>query len=296
MLALAVLATSVAACGNDPPDSRVVVTTGVVRSIVAAVAGPDLEVAQLIPDGVSPHSFSPSARDRRRIEEAELLVRVSPSIESAVRSGARETLTLADHAGRLRSLEGGHAEEEGGHAGEDEEEHSGLDPHVWMDPTRIAHAAPAIGEALAEADPGAAEGYRARARALARRLLGLDRELRGLLRAVPASDRTLVTSHDSLGYFADRYGFEVVGTVFPASGPEAEPSAGRVRDLIASVRRAAVPAVFAQHGDDARVLRRVAETTGVRVVDDLLVESLGDARDYPDMLRRDARLIAAALR
>jgi ABC-type Zn uptake system ZnuABC Zn-binding protein ZnuA len=188
-----------------------------------------------------------------------------------------------------------HAAEEEEHAAEEEREHGTVDPHVWMDPSRVAGALPALGEALAEADPDHAPAYRERAAAYADALTALDAELEQTLAAVPPDNRELVTSHDALGYFADRYDLDVIATPFPASGAEAEPSAGRVHEVEEAIRSAGVPTVFAEAEDDPEVLELIADDTGVAVDTDLFVESPGSTGSYVEMLRHDAGLIAQGL-
>ncbi len=164
-----------------------------------------------------------------------------------------------------------------------------------MDPTRVAAALPSLADALGEADPPNADAYHQRADELAARLEKLDREIAADLRGVPAGDRELVTSHDALAYFADRYGFDVVATAFPATGADAEPSAGALADVIDAVELTGAPALFAEETDDPEALESVAGETGATVVDGLLIESPGSAGTYEEMLRHDADLIAGSL-
>jgi zinc/manganese transport system substrate-binding protein len=205
------------------------------------------------------------------------------------------------HAGEDKDAHAGDEKEE--HAGEEKEEHAGeeehgagaSDPHVWMDPNRLAAAAPKVAEALAKADGANADAYRERARAYADELRALDREITGMLEAIPADRRKLVTSHESMGYFADRYRFDFVGAPFGLA-PEAEASAQDIAEVVEQVREARVPAVFAQQGDDPKVMRRIADEAGVEVVDDLLVENPGpQGETYAEAMRHNARRIAEAL-
>jgi ABC-type Zn uptake system ZnuABC Zn-binding protein ZnuA len=232
-------------------------------------------VTQIVPDGASPHDFELSAQDRQALEEADLVVANGSGLEAGIPLDEVDTPTweLTEHADTL-----------------------GDDPHVWMDPTRVAAAADSLADELAEADPGHAERYRANARQYGRQLRALDREIADAVATVPPAERELVTSHDSLAYFADRYGFDVAATAFPATGAEAGASAAQLDDVERAVRDTGVPAVFAQEGDDAEALRLVAEETGAEVEYGLLVESPGAAGSYEEMLRRDAELIADSLR
>jgi zinc/manganese transport system substrate-binding protein len=318
-----------AASGDGP---TVVATTGFAADLVRGIAGDDAQVVQLVPDSANPHSYGASARDRAELDRADLVVAFGRSYEEGlpldeVRAARFD---IADHVGELRRFgdrevagehghegekdghghegepdEHGHGGEEDGHGhegeqgeptGEEEGHGAGApDPHVWTDPTRLAAAAPGIADALAQADPDRAAAYRDRAREQVERLRALDRELREILAAVPERQRRLVTSHESLGYFADRYGFALAGAPFGAA-PEAQTSAQGVADVVRAVREEGVPVVFAQQGDDPKVMRRIAGEAGVEVVDDLLVENPGPGGEtYADAMRHNARRIAEAL-
>ena len=284
MSALATASLALAACGSDDDDGggdgpRVVATTGIVADIVQSVAGPELEVEQLIPDGSSPHDFQLSAQDRQVIAEADLVVANGANLEPGIPLDDASALwQLTDHAGELLPFAEG-----------------GGDPHVWMDPTRVAEAIPSLADALADVEPENADAYRDRAGEYTDELRSLDRELQNRLSRVPAADRELVTSHDALAYFAEHFSFEVVATAFPASGAEAEPSASALDEVADAITERDVPAVFAGEEDDPEVLRQVAEEADVEVVDDLLIESTGSAGTYEAMLEHDAGRIADAL-
>jgi zinc/manganese transport system substrate-binding protein len=315
---LLALTAVLAACGSDDGSEadgpRVVATTGIVADIAREVAGPEAEVEQVIPDGSSPHDFQLSARDRHVLEQADLLVVNGEGLEAGLPiddvDGPR--WALAEHVGPLLPFEteGTHGddvaphddEDEHAHGDEaahseeeDEHAHGAHDPHVWMDPSRVARALPSLADAFAKIDPSGAEGYRERTRRYADRLRELDSELERTLDAVPASKRGLITSHDSLGYLADRYGFAVIATAFPASGPEAEGSAARIEELRRAVSDSGVQVVFAQQEDDPGILRRIAAATGVEIEDGLIVESPASAGSYEAMLRLNAELITNAL-
>lgn len=304
-IVFAVVAVPLAAgCGSDEEETglEIVATTGIAADLARQVAGESVTVEQLIPDSASPHDFQLSAEDRQKLEEAELVVSVGAGLEAGVplEEVGSPRWALAANAGRLLALgdhpehEGTHAEE-GGAEAEGEEDQAEGDPHVWMDPTRVAAAMPSLGEAIAGIDPEAARTHRRRAMDYVTRLRSLDRRVVRMLDAIPPADRELITSHDSLGYFAERYGFEVRATVFPASGPEAETSAAGLAELVDAIDTHDVPAVFAQREDDPGTLAEIAEQEGIVIEDGLAIESPGSVGDYPSMLLHDAKLIASAL-
>ncbi len=278
IVVLAVLAAALTAgCGEQGSASaerpEIVATTSIAADIVRQVAGDAADVTQIVPDGASPHSYALSAREQQELADSDLVVYFSPALEEGLPIDlAARRYAFADHVGT-----------------------GGEDPHVWLDPTLIAAALPDLAATLAEIDPAGAEEYRRRARRYRERLGELDRELARMVATIPPASRELVTSHDLMGYFADRYGFELTGAPFGLS-PEAEASAGELAELIDRIRAEAVPAVFAQQGDDPEVLRRVAEEAGVEVVDDLLLESLGDGSGgYVEMMEASTARIVAAL-
>lgn len=292
-LAVLLAAAALTGCGKSDDDgsTTVVATTGIVADITRQIAGPDAGVVQLVPDGSDPHTFSMSAEGRLDLEQADLITANGAGLEAGVPLDEADAPVweLVANAGEPLPPSGEEHPEAETEAG------SGEDPHVWMDPTRVADAIPSLAGALADADPANAEAYRERGADYAERLLALDREVDRALRAIPPPHRELVTSHDSLGYFADRYGFDVVATAFPATGAEAEVSAERLADVEGAVRETGVPAIFAQEGDDPEVLTLVAEDTGVELVYGLLVESPGSAGGYEEMLRSDADLLRESL-
>jgi ABC-type Zn uptake system ZnuABC Zn-binding protein ZnuA len=279
----ALSALALLACGSDsddPGEPEVIATTGILADIARNVAGERVAVEQLIPNGSSPHDFQLSAQDRERLEQADLVLDNGAGLEAAIPldelDGPRWTLT--DEVGELLSFEEG-----------------GGDPHVWMDPARVAAALPSLARALGEADPDGRAQYARNARRYGAELRALDRRIGDRLAAVPPGDRELVTSHDSLGYLAERHGFEVIATAFPASGPESEASAARLQELADAIEASGIATVFAGEEDDPETLRTVADQAGVEVEDGLLIESPGSAATYERMLRHDADLIAGGL-
>jgi ABC-type Zn uptake system ZnuABC Zn-binding protein ZnuA len=300
---LAASLATLTACGSDDDSGAptVAATTGILADIASQVAGDDAEVEQIVPDSASPHDYQPSAEDRQKLVEADLIAYNGEGLDASVPvdEGDAPAWALAENVpGLLPFSEEEHADEEGDEHAEDEEhaEEGSHDPHVWMDPTRVEAALPSLAAALAEIDPDHANAYRERAEEFAKRLDAIDRDVASEIDSLPPSDRELVTSHDALSYFADRYGLEVVATPFPATGAEAEASASSVADVIDTVEQTGTPALFAEETDDAEVLDSIANETGAVVVSDLLVESPGSAGTYEAMLRHDGELIATSLR
>ena len=197
--------------------------------------------------------------------------------------------------------EHGHEEE---HGDEEEEDahghgHGSLDPHFWFDPARVQQAVNVIAAQLSTVDSAGQTMYRENAAAYNRELDDLHAWITEQVAALPEDRRVLVTSHDAYQYYAQRYGFEVVGTIFPLS-TEVEPSAQDLAMLAELIEHEGVPVVFGETTHSDRMLRRIAEETGAIIVTGLYSGSLGEpggeAGNYLDMMRFNTTTIVEALK
>ena len=166
----------------------------------------------------------------------------------------------------------------------------GDDPHWWQDPRRAEKAALAIGAALRRA------GLPEETAAYVARLRELDAGVRACLDRVPPAQRLLVTSHDALGYYARRYGIQVVGTVIPALSTAAQPSAGEVSALVATIKRTGVKTIFPESSVNPKVEAAVAREAGARIGPELWADSLGpegsDGATYIGSIAANTRALA----
>ena len=186
---------------------------------------------------------------------------------------------------------------------EGEDEHKGHghgveDPHFWFDPLRVKLAVNEIVARLSVLDPDGADGYVANASEYNVQLDELDAWTQVQVASVPDVRRFLVTSHDSFGYFADRYGFEVVGVILSTT-TEAEPSAEHLTELVEVVEKYNVPAVFGEATVSERLATSIAEESRAELVR-LYSGSLGidgsGAETYLDMVRTNVERIVEALK
>jgi zinc/manganese transport system substrate-binding protein len=262
--------------------------------------------------GTDPHAFEPSLADRAELGGADLVVANGLGLEGSLSATLDDVedegvavVRMGDHV-RTIAVEGSHdhageddhageAGEGSGHEGDPAPE--GADPHVWQDPTRVAEALPALVDALVGAGLDR-DAVQACADDYAARLASTDARIAEVLSVVPAERRKLVTSHDAFGYFADRYGFEVVGTVIPSSSTLAETNPGAIEDLSRAIEAEGVPAVFAEAGSSSDDVDALAERVGAAVVV-LDADALGRAgsgpASYIDLLESNAQAIADAL-
>ena len=189
-----------------------------------------------------------------------------------------------------------HGHEEGEYDGHG---HGELDPHFWFDPLRVQQAVNSIAARLSTTDPAGQTFYRDNAAAYGRELDELHAWIEEQVGTLPEDRRVLVTSHDSFQYFAQRYGFEVAGAIFPVS-TDAEPTAQDLAKLIEVIEQEGVPAVFTEKSHSERLAQRVAEETGATLIGGLYTGSLsapgGEAGNYIDLMRYNTTTIVEALR
>lgn len=271
--------------GDEASGPRIVVTTPVLGALVSDLVGDGARVEVLMPGGVDPHDFQPSAKDAERLRAADLVVVNGLDLEQGLTAAVGEAerdgvpvFRVTDHVA-LRELgeEAGH-DEEAGDAGHDHAE----DPHVWTDPVAMSRAMAALAPVVRRETGLDVAGRLADQRA---RLAALDDELAGRARTVPPARRVLVTGHESLGYFADRYGFRVVGAIIPSLSSQAEPSARQLEALTGVIRREGVPAVFTELGTPPAVAEALAEDAGVRLVE-IPTHTLPEDGRYDTFMRR----------
>ena len=312
---------AIAACSNNDGDSdgsdsdgastlKVVTTTNIVADWVQNVGGDHVEVNSLLPVGGDPHTYQPGARDVARMVDADLVLTIGLNLEGnwlrelIENASADESriITLVEGIDAIEFAEtGGHFGEEEDHEEEeeaDEDDHGPFDPHFWFDPSRVKIAVNDIAERLASLDPANADTYNDNATAYSEELDELHAWTIEQLSVLPNEKRILVTSHDSLSYFAVVYGFEVVGTVIPGGATEAEPSAELITKLTEVVEEEGVLAVFGESTVTERIARAIAEETGAEFVS-LYSGSLGPqgsgADTHMGMVRTNVELIVNAL-
>lgn len=299
--ALLAVATMAAACGSgeaEPGDGparpRVVVTTSILGSLVAELAGDVADVSVLMPNGVDPHDWQPSAREVEAIHEADIVVvnglDLEQGLTGAIAEAEREGVAVfraTDHV-EVRTIAAGELGEE---HGEGEHGAGSEDPHIWTSPAAMRAVVSALAASLA-AEAGLDVGERASD--LEARLDELDREIQRMLAGIAPERRKLVTGHESMGYFADRYRFELIGAIIPGLSSQAEASAADLARLADQVRAAGATVVFIEIGTPRQLAEAIAEETGATVVE-LPSHNLPDDGSYFTFMRALASEIAGAL-
>jgi len=282
-----------AAAGGGALD--VVATESFLADIAQNVAGERFTVRPLIPPGADPHAFEPTPKDVAAVAGADLVVingggLEGPLLDTLKSAGGSAIIVDASAGLTTRTPQPGEPPLAAGQT----------DPHFWLDPMLVETYVTNIRDAFVEADPAGAAAYEANAAAYTQKLRQLHAWIKAQVAQIPPGDRKLVMNHASHGYFADRYGLQVIGTVIPSVGTSESPTAQQLGDLTAAIRKSGAKAIFVEVDENPQLARQIAAETGVQVVTDLLDHSLtpagGAAPTYIDMMKYDARRIVEALK
>lgn len=284
-----------AACGGGPASDSgtsapvVLATTTFLADITRNVAGDRVTVESLLPMGADPHSYEATPYDVTKISGSKLLIINGADYEHFLEP-------LLENAGGEREIIEASA---GLHPREDAQEEHGVDPHLWLDPNNVITYVENIREALTHFDPEGAVEYQVNAETFIAELKELDVWIVEQVKQVPAEKRLLVTNHEALGYFADRYDFTIIGTVIESFSTDASPSAQQMASLVDQIKASDAPAIFLDASDNAVLAQQIANETGVRVVTNLYLESLTEgapAATYIDMMKHNVTQIVSALK
>jgi ABC-type Zn uptake system ZnuABC Zn-binding protein ZnuA len=273
----------------------VVAAESFLADIAQNVAGDRFTVGTLVPPGADPHAFEPTPRDLGAVVGADLVIvngggLEGPLLTTLKNAGGSATIVDASAGLTTRTPQPGEPPLAAGQT----------DPHFWLDPVLVETYVANIRDAFVKADPAGAAVYTANAAAYTAKLGQLDAWIKAQVAQILAQDRKLVLNHASHGYFADRYGFRVVGTVIPSVGTAESPTAQQLAALTAAIRKSGAKAIFVEKDENPQLAEQIAAETGIKVVTDLLDHSLtppgGAAPTYIDMMKYDTRRIVEALK
>lgn len=281
---------------SDDGSIDIVATTTILGDLAQNVVGHASEVVVLMPIGVNPHDFQPSAQQVAAIQKADLVIAnglgleesLNDVLEAAITDGVRVWYVGPDIDPRVFAEE----------PDADEHDEGLFDPHFWLDPMKDVSATRLLANHLSEI--ASDRDWSAGADAYIAELEQVDRESFEMLASVEDDDRKLVTNHRAFGYFSDRYDFEMIGTVIPGGASLANPSSSELASLVETIEFERVPAIFTETVESDTLAQTVAEEVGYDVeVVQLYTGSLSEPGTEGDtllgLLRANARRISEAL-
>ncbi len=325
-LILAGLPGATTAQAQESGPLRVVATFSILGDWVTRAGGDRVEVVSIVPAGGDAHTFDPNPEQVASVAEADLIVEIGAGFEpwlddmvaasgsGATRVAVSDGLDLiggADEHEEEASPEAAHehddeASPEAAHADEGDDDHGHehepgeVDPHIWHDVSNVIASVETIRAALGTADAANSPTYDANAAAYTAELTALDAFIREETAKLPEDRRKLVTSHDTFGYFARAYGFEIVGTALNSLTTESnDPPAREIAALVEEIESSGVPAIFAENVSNTDLMESIAAEAGVTLAPPLYTDALGepgsDGETYIAMMRSNVSTIVTAL-
>ena len=280
------------------PDSVVAdlpviaVTYSVIGNIVSQLVGDNATLNVVIPDGQDPHDFQPSAKDIETINNAALVVSnglefeegLEEVLENIAKSGGN-IFMVGEHI-TVRKIEDG---DDHGDDHHDDDKHADGDPHLWLSPATMLEMLPALTSALSDA---VGADLSAEATALTTKLQDLDGQVESIINSL--GECNLVSGHDEMGYFADRYGCNVIGAIIPSFTTTSEATAGELAELKLLVEQYKVRAIFTGLGTSPDTANQLAKELGIKAVT-LSTHYLDGVANYQEFILNLTNQIAEAL-
>ena len=285
--------TTQTASNSVPAELPVVaVTYSVIGDIVSQLVGDNATVNVVIPDGQDPHDFQPSAKDIETINNAALVVSnglefeegLEEVLENIAKSGGN-IFMVGEHI-TVRKIDDG---DDHGDDHHDDDKHADGDPHLWLSPATMLEMLPALTTALSEA---VGADLSAEATALTTKLQDLDGQVESIINSL--GECNLVSGHDEMGYFADRYGCNVIGAIIPSFTTTSEATAGELAELKLLVEQYKVRAIFTGLGTSPDTANQLAKELGIKAVT-LSTHYLDGVANYQEFILNLTNQIAEAL-
>ncbi|MDD5702401.1 MAG: metal ABC transporter substrate-binding protein [Dehalococcoidales bacterium] len=298
ILILPILLLSLTGCQplTSASDGKIsiVATYSILGAIVKDIVGDKASVTVAIPNGLDIHEWEPSAKDIEAINKADLVVRnglgleggLEKTLETAQNSGVR-IFTAIDHID-VRHVGSG----EGVPSDDPDQAVGAPDPHLWTNPLAVKRVVNAL---AVEFQTVFNLDVASRTADMEKRLDALDRQIENILSAVHQENRKLVTGHESLGYFAQRYNFKLIGVIIPSLSTQAQVSARDLAALKQLISEHHVQAIFTELGTPAAVAQSIGAETGARIIE-LNTHILPEDGSYFTFMNEMANTVAEALK
>jgi manganese/iron transport system substrate-binding protein len=283
-----------AGCASQAkPGLNVVATTTIIGDVVRIVGGDRINLVVLLPIGADPHTYEPRPLDVAAIQESDILflngLELEHSLEPIIAANAKGQVIEVSNGVTVLPFS----------ATEGDNEHAAGDPHTWMDPNNIKIWVENIEKALSQKDPAGVEIFQKNAAAYLEQLTALDGWISDEINQLPVENRKLITDHQSLGYFTNRYGMTQVGLILPSLSTNASASAADIAKVEEVINQFGIHTIFIEMGANDNLASQIAQDTGA-AVNRIFTGSLGTiqsgAGSYLDFMRFNVAVIVEGLK
>ena len=295
LMVILMLLLLLAACGDSTATNssasgkiKVVATNSVIADMAKNVAGDRAEIYAILKPGRDAHDYEPTAEDSKALAVAQLVLSNGLGLEAWLdktvqSSGTKASLAaVSEGVNLLKTVQGE------------------TDPHIWHGPDNGKIMADNIAKGLAKVDAAGKATYEANAASYKTQIDDTSRQMKGLLDAIPAERRKLVTNHEAFTYFAAQFNLKIVGSIIPSFDSASEPSAQALTELVKRIKAEKVPAIFTETTINPKLAEQISKEAGVKIFSNLYGDALGDASSdgstYLKMLLSNARNIANGLK
>lgn len=284
--------------GTASDGLRVISTTTLLGDIVSAIAGDHIQHTVLLPSHADPHGYELKAADMMTLTKADVLFVMGLGLDDFLKPALRKTMDTLRVENLSKNMERRHVPSHGHHHDHEHAHDTEVDPHIWFNPLNVMHWVDAVEQTLSELDPRHTAAYQANASGYRQTLEELDAWIQEQVKNIPPAKRRIVTDHNFLSHFCERYGFTQVGFIHRGISALSAPSAKEVARLEKHLGGAGIPALFVGKNSNPKLARRMALDLNIDIAY-LYTESLGNpdgpAGNYPDFMRYNVGIIMNAL-
>lgn len=281
---LLLLPIALAAClpGATPVNApagklKVIATTTQVAALTQVVGGDKIELRGLLKANVDPHEWEPQPEDIRAVADTQVIITNGIGLEQFLNkliqnSGTKAQIVDTSKGVNIRTIKNPQGQ-------------TVQDPHIWHAVPNAIIMLNNIRDALSQADPANADVYKVNAAAYEKKLNELDQYIKNQIATIPPANRKLVTNHDALSYYVERYGLTFVGSIIPSMDTNFQPSAKELSGLVNAIKTQKVKAIFTESSLNPALAKQIAQEAGVKVVDGALYgDTLGPPGSGADTL------------
>ncbi|MBR5940333.1 MAG: zinc ABC transporter substrate-binding protein [Neisseriaceae bacterium] len=285
---------SVSAAFAEPV--KVMTSFSILGDITREIGGDKVEVAEIVKPNQDMHIYRITPQDAKRLKNSQLILLNGKGFESNefVKAAKAANVPMAVASEHIQSIQHDEDEHHHEHEHEHEHHHHGDDPHVWQDPVLMKQYTQNIANALIQIDPKNKDYYSGSLKKYQQKLDDLDALAKKSFTVIAPEKRKVLTSHDSFAYFGARYQVKFLAP--QGVSEESEPSAKQMAEIIRTVKRENIRAVFIENISNPKLLNRLTREAGVSVTGKLYSDALPENKGYVDMMKHNIETLSGAMK